>query len=237
MAELSRHHKRAIDIIIPYQPTDQWRAQALQFVQKRYQKQLPNARIFVQRDNSTEFNKCRAVNNAARKGNGRILMICDADCFLKSKTLAQALDRLVERGNHYVYPYTHVDRIGKAKTREYLQEKPTVPPFHATTDLKKSHVDTGGVILVTRTAFEAVRGMDERFHSVYGAESVSFTNSIKRLFKPVTRIQARLYHLWHPKFKRAGHPKQKANRALQKRYCKNHINDLHQVISEKKPIK
>lgn len=238
-APLDAHKHRSIDVIIPFNSDEPYRVKSLEWVKERWKMQLPNAHISVQHDNPKSFNKCRAVNRGAAKGNGRLIIIADADCFITHQTLFRALNRITEKGNHYVYPYKYVDRLSQETTDLYHQSRPDIAPFHSKSDLTKIHKDTGGIILVTRTAFEAVRGMDERFISVFGAESVTFIYSIKTLFKPVNRIQDRLYHLWHPKFPRTKAPEQKANRKLQERYqqCKTPVEMRDFVQIEKPPIK
>ena len=230
-----------ISVLIPFHGDEPWRKESLEWVRKRWNLQLSalniNHEVIVNEDDADDFNKCRAINNAAREATGDLYILSDADVFLSDVTLKKALMRISHIDNYYTYPYKRVERLNQEITRRYYDNGPDSAIIHRPEHVQKKHVDTGGIILVDADGFYQVRGMDERFNSVYGGEMVSFSTSMKKVFKPVNRIQDDLYHLWHPKFDRAHKKERQPNKKLWGRYKHARgIGDMLRIINEREKL-
>jgi predicted glycosyltransferase involved in capsule biosynthesis len=77
----------------------------------------------------------------------------------------------------------------------------------------------GGCIVVSRKAFDYVKGYDDRFIG-WGEEDRAFEMSLATLVHPAIRLAGPIYHLWHPWKEEEcfGQPNFMDNRLLCNRY-------------------
>lgn len=141
------------------------------------------------------WSKGAAVNGAARHAEGNVLVLADADSIVEPFVLEQAID-VVERGiAHWAVPFGKVLRLDEPSTERYLagegiRRRVLVrKPYRAPTG--------GGVVVVSRFAFNGVNGMDPRFIG-WGGEDISFGLALRTILGRPFRLDGDLVHLWHP---------------------------------------
>lgn len=188
----------SVAVLMPVGITDEWRDRARVYVSDWYAKHFPDAELVVG-ECAGEWSKGEAIANAAeRAGSGaQAFVLADADSFTRSpEELRAALDR-VAAGAPWATPHTHVYRLRDTETRR-IEDDPRLPPRLGYT-ARPVYVGPvgGGITVVSREAFDTVRGIDRRFLG-WGGEDHAFGWALETLTGPGARIGGRLVHLWHP---------------------------------------
>ncbi len=184
-----------VAVLFPFGSSDDFRDRAFQFVAEWYRIELPGVIRAIGTVVSGEWSKGEAVANALAETDAETLVIADADSYLvPPETIRQAV-ALVEAGTPWVVPHTHVHRLTEAETaRVYAGATPRLGKV-----VRQVYTGPagGGIVVLTRTAWDTVRGIDPRFLG-WGGEDLSFGYALETLVAPVTRLDGALVHLWHP---------------------------------------
>lgn len=188
-----------VAVLIPAEVSgDRHRAQALDYVRGWYDRHFPELPVHLG-ECSGEWSKGAAIADAVeRAGTGaQAFVLADADSFLLDPIhLATAVD-LVALGKHpWCVPHRHVYRLREAETDRICQQD-TKPRLGHTARPVYEGPPGGGITVVSRSAFEAVRGIDPRFLG-WGGEDVAFGWALATLAGEAERLDGRLIHLWHP---------------------------------------
>lgn len=199
-------------LIVPYHPSDQARADAWAFVRGRLRSDFPDWPIIV--PHIRPWSKTAAVNAGVRWASEQVLILHDADSFVPADALQQAV-HLVQQGKaDWVVPHGLVYRLSRGATDGWLN--------HGTDTIRLCRSvyqgpAGGGIVVLSRRAFDAVNGMDERFDQ-WGWEDQAFGRALGTLVGPYHRIDtADLIHLWHPPAVDTGRPAPEM-KALYQRY-------------------
>ncbi len=185
-----------VAVVVPYQPTDEHRARARTFILDHYRQHHPTWELIE--GNLPEWvpwSKGAALNVAIETTDADVLVLADADSFIDPHVVADAV-RLVEVGAaRWVVPHRLVHRLTEeATTAVYAGHRPRLA------EVVRRHytgLAGGGIVVLTRTAYDTVGGIDPRFLG-WGGEDLTFGWALGTLVGPHTRLTAPLVHLWHP---------------------------------------
>lgn len=148
----------------------------------------------------TGWSKGAAVHNGVRTTGTDGLVIHDADALVAPGALRTAA-RAVAAGAPWAMPHTAVWRLSRRGTARYLaayRAGGTMPRVDPLWLERRPHVAPagGGVVVLTRAAYDLVGGIDPRFHG-WGGEDISFARALNTLVGQGLHGDAPLIHLWH----------------------------------------
>lgn len=190
-----------VAVLMPSGITDQWRADARQYVERWYAQHFGQAPLTVGKcAQASAWSKGEAVADAfERAGPGaQVLVIADADSFLdKPEDLRTAIELVRSGKAAWVAPHRVVYRLRETETARLYADQLATPRLGALCRPIYEGPIGGGITVVSRPAFELVRGIDRRFQG-WGGEDLAFGWALETLVAPVTRLDGRLVHLWHP---------------------------------------
>lgn len=187
-----------VSVIVPYRPDGGYRDQAWEWIRQRWAAMFPDYEVVVGSDdggaNPGEFNHGLAVNRAAERASGDVLLIADADV-APDPWLLEAVARVAAGDVRWALPSRY-----RKLTREATD---TALGWSADADLCKLDVEWDGSVsvasiqVVPREGFDLVGGFDSRFDG-WGADDVCFAIAMHTLWGAVTRVAGAVHHLWHP---------------------------------------
>lgn len=125
--------------------------------------------------------------------NGEVFIIADADTHIERVALARALERLTGP----TLPYTMYHCLDEAATDRILRLDPGCDD-----ELLQPNLHSGftspvcGIIIVPRSAFEAIGGYEELFGERWGYEDLWFYTRLSYEIG-VERTPGNVFHLWH----------------------------------------
>ena len=210
-----------ISILVPFQTKDFFRIIDWAWILLYLRCHIRDVQIVIGVDRSSKrpwwdlrdprvFSKTHAINDAFRRSNGDIIVILDADVYLKAKVIKHCAHRLRvyrKQGLRYWFmPYDMIYRLTREATAELLEsdpcwplEIPDPPPPCDVEGYDGSGPGYGALVqIMPREAFEAVGGHDERFRG-WGGEDVSFLYALCTLWGPFKQTHNDVLHLWHPR--------------------------------------
>jgi hypothetical protein len=185
-----------VAVVVPYRAGEPHRDAAWAAIEAHYAIHHPEWPLIVA-DCPGEWAKGAAVNAAVKRTKAGVIVIADADSFVPPEILAEAVEVAPKAG--WVVPHITVHRLDEASTARFLAGEPGPYEWQ-----KKPYegLAGGGIVVLTRKAFDTVSGMDERFLH-WGSEDISFGLALETLVGPHHRLFGELWHLWHPY---VGHP-------------------------------
>lgn len=143
------------------------------------------------------MNRAQARNRGAEDASGDILVFADADVAAEWHQIHAAVTEIVA-GASWVVAYREYIQLDGPDTRDLLAKPPD-------SGLKRPRVarwatteSNAGMLVVTRAAFELVRGYDERFVK-WGWEDWAIANALETLCGPQRRTNGFVLHLHHPR--------------------------------------
>ncbi len=208
---LRRWRGRGITLLVPFRSDSEGRTQIWAWLESYWKYELPAATIIMGSDDNVPFCKTAAVNKAFNIAKGNIVVILDADCYLPGNVItwcARAIRRAERHGDKLWYiPYRHFYRLTEEATLGLLGTDPAQPfqvgdpppPWEVEVTRNSNYGHWFGALIqvMSRTAFVAAGGMDERFIG-WGGEDVSFMNAVDTLYAPHRTTRNGVLHLWHP---------------------------------------
>ncbi len=213
-----------ISYIICYREASNERKRALHFVLRRLRAYFPDIEIIlIEQDteskldldkalniehlfiyNSGLFNRSWAFNCAARKSNKNIFVFADADIFLEKEGYIKCFEAT---GDFEAITPNKVE-ISNISIAEDTED-----PIHFL-NMRKLHSFAGGMLIITRSAFEKIGGWDERFEG-WGGEDDAMSHLIYNRLRSKS-FNLPNYHIDHPHEFVTGNnqPHYESNRAL-----------------------
>ncbi len=215
-----RRPGHGIDLVVPFTPglsEDRDRIWAWLYVYWRHQ--LPGAKIIMGHDpvhhlaeEGVPFSKTSAVNAAAAKARGDILVILDADAYVSHSLIlrcAGEIRRARRRGRRlWFVPYRRFYRLSKDATERVLSSDPR-DPWHPDDPPLQTHLDPvhginpkyghhfmAMIAILPREGFEEVGGMDPRFQG-WGGEDISFMRAVDTIYVNHKTVNRSVFHLFH----------------------------------------
>jgi glycosyltransferase involved in cell wall biosynthesis len=201
-----------ISLLIPFQTDDPQRRRVFRWLLKYWQNELPDAEIVIGHSRSKRpFSKTEALNNAADKATGKVLVILDADAYISGEIIERCADRILEElDNHLWYvPYRKLWRLTKEYTDEIVESDPTDPPrvpdppppeiIDGDWQLHTYGHRYGAMLMIfPRQALDVIGCFDERFKG-WGGEDVALLRALDTLYGKHKTTKNSIFHLWHPK--------------------------------------
>lgn len=198
-----------ISILIPFKGGAPDRERSFKWVLAYLRHFLPDAEIVIGRSNSKPFSKTQALNHAARRAHGKVLVILDADAYFDTKVIERCADRILEDPNDRLWfvPYRHLYRLTKEITKVILQSDPTdpyilpdpLPPEYidgSMQDNKYGHRYGAMIMIFPREALDVLGCFDERFKG-WGGEDIALLRALDTLYGKHKTVKGNIYHLWH----------------------------------------
>jgi hypothetical protein len=156
--------------------------------------------IVVADSPSENWNRSAAINRAAREaGDWDVAIIADADVFDDLNAVQRAVS-MAERRRGAVVPWNIRWKLSEDGTQEWVSGRPRRDLIDRAdpTPARLDAYNRGGTIVVSREAWDAVNGFDERF-TEWGFEDVAFRFAVATLTRGrLAEIRAECIHLWHP---------------------------------------
>lgn len=199
-----------ISLLVPFKTKDRERNHVFRWLRAYWAHELPDAEFIIGHSRGQPFCKTEALNNAARKASGRVLVILDADAYLPGAIINRCADRILEElDNHLWYvPYRHLYRLNRKTTRKIVMSDPT-NPFRLPSPPLKEHIDDDGqksgyghrygamIMMFPREALDVLGCFDERFKG-WGGEDVALLRALDTLYGKHKTTNNDILHLWHP---------------------------------------
>lgn len=207
----NHHPKRPkISLLIPFTTKSKERRADFEWLLKYWSHELPDAEIIVGTSRGKIFCKGEALNEAADKATGRVLVILDADTYMHGKIIDRCADRILEELDDHLWyvPYRHLYRLKKDISRQIINSDPyhplrlpsPPPPELVDGDGRQSsygHRYGAMIMMFPREALDAVGCFDERFKG-WGGEDVAFLRALDTLYGKHKTTNNDVLHLWHP---------------------------------------
>ena len=202
-----------VSFLIPFQFDSGPREASFHWIKRYTENMFPGAEICIGESSTIPFNKSKAVNNAAKRATRDILVLLDADIFCDPDIIRQSI-ALLEKST-WVIPYKRILKVSQEDTSLVLQSKASWPIHFGLTrsEYIEAPAYVGALNIIPRKCFEMVGGFDERFVG-WGREDDVFSFAVDTLCGHYLRLEAEIYHLWHPFVGTTGNPNIKVNTAL-----------------------
>lgn len=191
-----------VSVLIPYgQPdgeTGEWRNRSFEWVRARWKYLCPGYEVIVaapdRHDDPGRFNRPQAINRAAARASGDVLIIADADTAFDEGWPASAVDAVTRGGAPWVLPYIY-RKLDRDSTADLVRKGPTAE-LTGTIE-EQTEFSWSGLVVVSRVGFETVGGFDERFTG-WGHDDIAFGLCAEALIGHHRRPGGQALHLWHP---------------------------------------
>ena len=196
---------RKAALLVPFRPDGGQREAIWMWMRQRWERHFPDVPILLHDGGRSKlFNRARAVNRAAALApeDTEVFIIADTDVWVAPKAVRLAVETVVD----YKMPWTQTLKINQRKTSELLTIDPN--KVELTQSSIRNFVEWrgqgyfGGLIVVSKAAFEAVGGMDERFKG-WGFEDTAFVYAMDEVVGRKRfngdRLPYVMMHFWHEK--------------------------------------
>lgn len=220
---------KGLSILIPVGgeiETDPWRANALDWLLRRYAAILPDAELCFGFSDHEPFNRSAARNDAFSKSTGELLLVADADTVLNLSQITKAIMLVREGLAPWAYPYTTYYNLSQKATVYLVEDAPpdAVIPEPDDEEAWEHRIDNspGGARLLDRDAWEMVGGFDEHFTD-WGYEDTAFECAMDRRIGPHRRVAGAALHLWHDPGLNFNQPHIAENRARMRLYQRGQL--------------
>ena len=230
-----------ISFCIPFRTDNSYREISFQFVTQTLKKEWPDDEVIVADSGHEPFSRSASRNKAADESTGGILVFLDADSYVPLWQLRQAVGLAWAPNQNWCFPYDLYYSLTAPGSMKFMtglevDDRDSVYVFPDPVDSFDRPASVGGCVVVSRFAFETVRGYDERFIG-WAFEDRAFAYSLEVYFGLVARVPGPLYHLWHPDVEtdKFNHPHMRANQALCNRYAEASKNEfeMRKLIKER----
>lgn len=200
-----------ISLLIPFSSGSQIRERTFQWLLKYWAHELPCAEICIGKSKGKIFCKGEALNHAARKATGKVLVILDADTYFDGEIINHCADRILEELEHHLWyvPYNKLYRLTKEITDKILDSPPQdplrIPHPPLPDDIEYSNMDKSGyghrygamITIMPREALDVLGCFDERFKG-WGGEDIAILRALDTLYGLHKTTDNDVLHLWHP---------------------------------------
>ncbi len=198
-----------ISLLIPFSSSDRLRKRHFDWLLTYWKHELPNAEIIIGKSSGRVFCKGEALNDAASRASGKVLVLLDADAYLPGDVIERCADRIIEDiDNHLWYvPYKRLYRLTKEATSSIIKSNPTNPKrisninpdeFENTEEQSKAAPKYAAMIaIIPREALDVIGCFDERFRG-WGSEDIAMLRALDTLYGKHKTTRNSVFHLWHP---------------------------------------
>jgi len=168
----------------------------------RWERYFPEIPVFEGHHTDGPFNRSRAINTAAElAGDWDLGIVIDADVFAKRSQLAAALETAVRTGR-VTWAHRRWRGLHEDWTRRILADATDLGAEVDAMDVdllveRTNPLSWSCCMVIPRPVFDDMGGFDERFRG-WGFEDMAAQSLIVGLYGH-ERIEADIYHLWHPR--------------------------------------
>lgn len=210
-----RKNLGGVSVLVPFRGSDPHRLRALDFVRDWYAEHHPSYEFVVAESESEVWRKGRTLNRALHDSTGWTLVLADGDVVVDPEALRTAVDLVESREAPWVVPHETVLRLDESTTERIYEEGPADASFEPYSLVRKPYrgFAGGGLLVVDRSDFQASGGIPDAFYG-WGAEDEALAVILDALVGGRVRLDANLWHLYHPSGKKTRSPEYKQNRAL-----------------------
>lgn len=169
-----------VSILVPFRDVDGTRSEPWNFVRERLERLYPEAEIVVASDDGQEpFHKTAALNKAAAQATGDVFVIYDSDTLVDIDALRETVAAVEATPMRWALPYRMKIKLNAETSRVILDAG---VDWGGTVELRgqqesRTSFNAAPPLVVSRQAWETVRGMDERFRG-WGYEDTAFASSL-----------------------------------------------------------
>lgn len=181
----------SVSVLVPYAAGGcPWRARAWDYVSSHYATNHPDWEV-ITGTCAGEWSKGAAVADALSRASGDTLVIADADSWVGADTMRRA----VASDAAWVVPHGRVYRLTQRATETVYAGG----IIHRGSTVRRPYIGPagGGIVVLSRKAFERVGGIDPRYLG-WGGEDISFGWALEAIVGPYVRLGGPLQHLYHP---------------------------------------
>lgn len=204
--------KPLISLLIPFSSKDPLRRRNFKWLLKYWRTELPEAEVVIGKSKGKIFCKNEALNKAARKAKGEVLVILDADAYIDGSSLQECAlsikDSLAQGYPLWYVPYRNFYRLKPGITNAIIASDPSNPlKLSSPPDLnlvedrgtkaKYGHRYGAMCMMFPREAYELIGNFDERFKG-WGGEDVALLRMLDTVYGKHKTIDRDIHHLWHP---------------------------------------
>lgn len=202
-------------VIVPYRPDHGHRDQLWAFLHKHYWASL-GFQVVVGEHTDGPFNRSKAVNQAANR-NWDYAVIADADTWVPERQLRLA-HMTARISGKLVAAFDTVIEIAQPSTLSLLSGQLGFEDTFHTVRARRRPLETqSSMLVVPRTLWDQIGGMDERFTGWGGEDNALWKHA--ELAAGTSRIPGNAYHMWHPPAADKHHgPTYRSNLNLWNRY-------------------
>ena len=189
----------SVEVIVGHHvDDDEHRNAAFDWIVRWYQARSFEVRIGTA--TSQPWCKAEAFNAAVAASTADVVVLADADSFVSSAALHEAVDACQTRP--WASPFARVRRLSESATATLLSLEPGVVEAAPVVDLEADVHDAlpgGGIVVMRRDVAVRCGPFDYKFRG-HGGEDFALGN-VARTFTDEYAYQVRgsLWHLWHPR--------------------------------------
>lgn len=206
-----KHPQPLISILIPFSSSNgTMRKKTFKWLKQYWQQELPLAEVIIGRSRSRLFCKGEALNRAARKAKGKVLIIMDADAYMQGHVLVACANKIVQELDHHLWfvPYRHLYRLNRNITELIISSNPA-DPLRLPSPPPDCYIDYQGhtskyghrygamCMMFPREALDTLGCFDERFKG-WGGEDIALLRALDTLYGKHKTTNNDILHLWHP---------------------------------------
>lgn len=180
-----------VTVAVPFRPGMLDREIHADYVAARLREMVPDADHLVV-DVDGEFSRARVRNEAVRRAESGVVVLCDADTLPEKQPLLNAIAGAAQDGRLHL-PYTRYRALSPEGTLAVYARG--VDPLDAPVT-EESRRPIGGVWVISTDAWWAAGGMDENFVG-WGFEDDSFFTAANILLGETVRHEGAISHLHH----------------------------------------
>lgn len=225
-------------LLVPFRfDEDSARDRAWRYVRSYYQHTHSGMTVTVGTCHPKEpWSKGVAVRRAFDRTKDDVLVVADADVLVPPDCLAECVET-VQAGTPWAQPHGRVYRLSHVQSAHAMESlTPRISELSTEALERRSHacVPGGGIVVVSRDAFETVRGIDPRFVG-WGGDDISFARALDTLCGEGVHLAGAMWHLWHPRApRRRGNRASEASEELAARYLRasGNVADMNVLVGE-----
>ncbi|MFT4535527.1 MAG: glycosyltransferase involved in cell wall biosynthesis [Saprospiraceae bacterium] len=239
------HLQNKISYIVCYRESGIERKKALVFTISRFRQYFPDIEIIiVEQDLKTKlaidknlnvrhlflynpglFNRSWAFNCATKNIFNEILIFTDADIFLEKEGYIECFNA-AENFEAITPNKLEISNVSIGETDDQI----------TFLNKRKLHSFAGGMLIITKKAFQKIGGWDERFEG-WGGEDDAMSHVIYNLLRSQT-LNTENYHIDHPHEHITGnnHPRYESNKALLEEIVTRNGPSLYRYVHQLKTM-
>jgi len=192
-------------LLVPRRADHGQRDRLWEWARARWSAIFPEWPIYEGHHETGPFNRSAAVNLAAdladEDGRWDVGVVIDSDVFLRRSAVLAAVLRAAETGK-VTWPHTRWRGLSELWTKRMMGDRHDFGPELEHDDMdvlveRTNPLSWSCCIAIPRAAWDRLGGFDERFRG-WGFEDMAFQSAVVGLLG-FERLDADVYHLWHPR--------------------------------------